>query len=233
MPRSIRSRAGCGLGIGNHGGMSEGQAGARHGRLLTGRLDAFSDGVFAIAITLLVLEISVPAGSEDDLLGAVGDQWRSYLAYIVSFSTIGALWLAHSAITRYLAGTNALLIRINLLLLLVVSFLPFPTGLLAQYSEPDDAARVATTMYGLAIFAAAGLTAVMWRYALYAGLVDAAASGDELDALTKQITPGLAGYLAMIALGLFLPTAAVFGYLLLALYLIVPFGLIKATRAKL
>ena len=217
----------------NHGGMSDGETGAQPARLPTGRLDAFSDGVFAIAITLLVLEISVPAGSENDLLDAVGDQWRSYLAYVVSFSTIGALWLAHSAITRYLAGANALLIRINLLLLLVVSFLPFPTRLLAEYSEPDDAARVATTMYGLTIFAAAVLTAVLWRYALHAGLVDPDASGAEVESLTKQVTPGLAGYLVMIALGLFLPTAAVIGYLLLALYLIVPFGLIQATRAKL
>jgi uncharacterized membrane protein len=118
--------------------------------------------------------------------------------------------VAHSAITRYLAGTNALIIRIKMLLLLVVSFLPFPTGFPAQYSAPDDAARVATTMYGLAIFAAWVLTAVMWRYALHAGLVDPDASGDELDALTMQITPGLADYLAMIALGLFLTTAAVF-----------------------
>ena len=216
-----------------HGGMTERTHKGHPARLPAGRLDAFSDGVFAIAITLLVLEISVPEGSEQDLLGAVGDQWRSYLAYVVSFSTIGALWLAHSAITRYLVGANALLFRINLLLLLVVSFLPFPTALLAQYSEPDEAARVATTMYGLTIFAAAALTAVLWRYALHAGLVDPDASGDEVESLTKQITPSLGGYLAMIALGLFLPTAAVFGYLLLALYLIVTFGLIKITRVKL
>ena len=205
---------------------------SRMSRLPTGRLDAFSDGVFAIAITLLVLDIGVPEGSEHDLLGAVADQWRTYLAYVVSFSTVGALWLAHSAITRYLVGANALLIRINLVVLLVVSFLPFPTKLLAQYSESDDSARVATTMYGVTIFAAALMTAVMWRYARYSGLVDPDTSDDEIAGLTKQVTPGLAGYVAMILLGLFLPTAAVIGYLLLALYLIVPFGVIKATRER-
>ena len=156
-----------------------------------------------------------------------------HLAYVVSFSTIGALWLAHSAITRYLAGANALLIRINLLLLLVVSFLPFPTRLLAEYSEPDDAARCGDDDVRVDDLLAAVLTAVLWRYALHAGLVDPDASGDEVESLTKQVTPGLAGYLVMIALGLSLPTAAVIGYLLLALYLIVPFGLIQATRAKL
>ena len=74
-------------------------------------MEAFSDGVFAIAITLLVLEISVPAGSEYDLLGAIADQWPSYLAYVASFSTIGAVWVAHSAITEYLERANAMLVR--------------------------------------------------------------------------------------------------------------------------
>ena len=203
------------------------------GRLPTGRLDAFSDGVFAIAITLLVLDIGVPAGSEDDLLGAMGDQWRSYIAYAVSFSTVGALWLAHAAITRFLVHANALLIRINLLLLMIVSFIPFPTRLLAEYGEHDDAARVATTVYGFTIFVAATLTAVLWRYALYADLVRSDARGDEVEHLTKQITPGLAGYVLMLLLGLFFPSAAVVGYLLLALYLIAPFGLFKTIRAKL
>jgi uncharacterized membrane protein len=59
----------------------------------TTRMEAFSDGVFAIAITLLVLEIAIPSGSESDLLGAVVGQWPTYLAYLVSFSTIGAVWL--------------------------------------------------------------------------------------------------------------------------------------------
>ena len=80
--------------------------------------------MFAVAITLLVLEISVPAGSAHDLLDAVVDQWH---AYIVRFSTIGALWLAHSAITEHLHQSNARLVRLNLLMLMVVSFLPFPT----------------------------------------------------------------------------------------------------------
>jgi hypothetical protein len=65
-------------------------------------MEAFSDGVFAIAVTLLVLEIAVPAGSGDDLLGALGDQWPSYLGYLVSFATIGAVWFAHTVITEYL-----------------------------------------------------------------------------------------------------------------------------------
>ena len=75
--------------------------------LRTGRLEALSDGVFAVAITLLVLEISVPAGSEDDLLEALLDQWPSYLAYVVSFATVGAIWLAHNAVTHLLRADTA------------------------------------------------------------------------------------------------------------------------------
>jgi uncharacterized membrane protein len=98
-------------------------------------MEAFSDGVFAIAITLLVLEIGVPSGAGDDLLRALTDEWPSYLAYLVSFSTIGAVWFAHTVITEYLGRANSTLIRLNLLLLMVVSFLPFPTRLLGGTSS--------------------------------------------------------------------------------------------------
>jgi uncharacterized membrane protein len=194
-------------------------------RLRTGRMEAFSDGVFAIAITLLVLEIAVPAGSEDDLLAAIGDQWTSYLAYVVSFSTIGGVWLAHSAITEYLHHTDAILLRVNLLLLMVVSFLPFPTRLLAEYLGESDAARVAATVYGVTLLAVAVLLAIIWRYGVSAGLVRPDAADEEIETLTRRLTPGLGGYVVLIVVGLFLPIVAIVGYLALALVLIVPWGL--------
>lgn len=194
----------------------------RPAQLRTGRLEAFSDGVFAVAITLLVLEISVPAGSEDHLLQAVLDQWPSYLAYVVSFATVGALWLAHNAVTDYLDHADSLLMRLNLLLLLVVSFLPFPTRLLAESVEHEDAGRVAATFYGLALLAASLLLAVLWRYAVYEHLVRPDAGDDEVAVLSKKLTPGLAFYVVMIVLGLFIPVAAVLGYLAIALYYLIP-----------
>jgi uncharacterized membrane protein len=112
-------------------------------------MEAFSDGVFAIAITLLVLELAIPSGSERDLLGAVVSQWPAYLAYLVSFSTIGAVWLEHTVITEYLDRATSVFIRLNLLLLMVVSFLPFPTRLLGEYIGEDEPERVAVTIYGL------------------------------------------------------------------------------------
>src|SRR6201981_1397768 len=113
----------------------------------TGRLEAFSDGVFAIAVTLLILDIGVSGTAGHDLGPAIRSLWPSYLAYVASFSTIGAAWLAHNAITEYLDRADAALVRLNLLVLLFVSFLPFPTRLVAEYIHQDKAARVAVTFY--------------------------------------------------------------------------------------
>ncbi len=196
-------------------------------RLSTRRLEAFSDGVFAIAITLLVLDITVPAGSEDDLLTAVVDQWPSYLAYVVSFATIGVAWLEHNAITDYMDYADAMVVRVNLLLLLLVSFLPFPTRLIAEYFGERDAERVAATIYGLNLLLIAVLLFLMWRYVVSEGHVRRDVSNEEIAVLTRHLTPGFAGYVALLILGLFFPTAAVVGYLGVAVYLLVPFGIFR------
>lgn len=107
---------------------------------------------------LLVLDIAVCANADKHLLRSVADLWPSYLAYVASFSTIGAAWLGHNAITEYLDRADAALVRLNLLLLLVVSFLPFPTRLFADYIGQDSAERVAVTPPGL--HAAAGPVAL-------------------------------------------------------------------------
>ncbi len=193
----------------------------------TGRLEAFSDGVFAIAITLLVLEISVPLGSEDDLLGALGEQWPSYLAYVVSFSTIGAVWLAHTVITEYLDHADSRILRLNLLLLLVVAFLPFPTTLLAEYATEADAERVAATLYGVNLLLTMVMVSVLWRYAVRQGLVRPDLADDDVRTLTTRLTPSLGAYVLMILVGLLLPTVAVAGYLLIALFILLPVGRLR------
>jgi len=191
-------------------------------QLRTSRMEAFSDGVFAIAITLLVLEITVPTDSEGNLLRAVLAQWPSYLAYVVSFATVGAIWLAHTAMSEFLDHTDVWLMRINLLLLLLVSFLPFPSRLLAESFGHSDDGKTASTVYGLTLLGAALVMSALWRHALSRNLVRADAGGEELLALTRKLTPGLAGYIAMIALGLFLPVVAVAGYLVIAVFYILP-----------
>ena len=195
------------------------------------RMEAFSDGVFAIAITLLVLEISVPEGSDSDLLGAVLDQWPSYLAYVVSFATVGAIWLAHTAMSEYLHHGDVWLLRINLLLLLLVSFLPFPSRLLAGSIGNPDAGKVASTVYGLTLLGAALAMSALWRHARSRDLVRPDAGDQEVVALTRKLTPGLAGYVVMIALGLFLPVVAIVGYLLIAVFFIIPIHRMRRSTA--
>ena len=198
----------------------------------TARMEAFSDGVFAIAITLLVLEIGVPHGSGDDLLSALVELWPSYLTYLVSFSTIGAVWLSHTVITEYLHRANSVVLRLNLLLLLVVAFLPFPTRLLGEYVGEYEAERVATTVYGVNLLLASVLVSIIWRYSVHEKLVHPDTDDQDLRALTRRLTPSLAGYVVLIVTGLFVPTIAVLGYLVIAVYIIVPSALIKRSRRQ-
>ena len=200
-------------------------------QLRTSRMEAFSDGVFAIAITLLVLEITVPEGSDSDLLRAVLDQWPSYLAYVVSFATVGAIWLAHTTMSEYLHHGDVWLLRINLLLLLLVSFLPFPSRLLAGSIGNPDAGKVASTVYGLTLLGSALAMSALWRHARSRNLVRPDAGDEEVVALTRKLTPGLAGYVVMIALGLFMPVVAIVGYLLIAVFFIVPIHRMRRSMA--
>jgi uncharacterized membrane protein len=96
------------------------------------RFDAFSDGVFAIVITLLVLELHIPTGKEH-LASTLGEEWPRYLGYFVSFAFIGGIWVAHSTVSHFIRAVDATLMRLNLVLLLCVSLLPFTTGILATH----------------------------------------------------------------------------------------------------
>ncbi|HYX58360.1 MAG TPA: TMEM175 family protein [Streptosporangiaceae bacterium] len=195
----------------------------------TGRLEAFSDGVFAIAVTLLVLDIGVSATAGQDLGAAIRGLWPSYLAYVASFSTIGAAWLGHNAITEYLERADAAFVRLNLLLLLFISFLPFPTRLVAEFIHRDRAERVAVTFYGIVLLLSSVLLQVLWRYAVRAHLVRPDTADEEVELLTERLTPGLGAYVVLIVSGLFLPIIAVVGFLGIALYYIIPFRRLSAS----
>jgi uncharacterized membrane protein len=169
----------------------------------------------------------VPEGSEEDLLAAVLAQWPSYLAYMVSFATIGVAWLEHNAITDYMEFADAMVVRVNLLLLLLVSFLPFPTSLVAEYFGERDAERIAVTIYGLNLLLIAVLLFVLWRYVVSEGHLRADIDDEAITVTTQHLTPGFAGYVALLVLGLFLPTVAVIGYLAVAFYLLIPFAVFR------
>ena len=134
----------------------------------TGRIEAFSDGVFAIAITLLVLELKVPqldeGASAAELVSGLLRDWPSYFAYLVSFATILIMWVSHHRLFTMIAHSDGRFLFLNGFLLLLVSTVPFPTALLADYLE-RPAAPIAMAIYaGLHVVLALAFNG-LWRYA--------------------------------------------------------------------
>ncbi len=128
-----------------------------------GRLEAFSDGVFAIAITLLVLELAVPDDKTKNLADALGARWPQYAAYVVSFAIIGIMWVNHHAILHNVARVDRPLLFCNLLLLMFIAVLPFPTALLAEHLR-SDGSHVAAAIYSANMFGCAIGFQVLWRW---------------------------------------------------------------------
>jgi uncharacterized membrane protein len=201
--------------------MSETPAGqSKLDRLLpTTRLEAFSDGVLAIAITLLVLELHVPTDPAA-LLHELAAEWAGYLGYFVSFSFIGGIWISHSHVTRFIKATDAPMMGLNLVLLLFVSFLPFTTSLLATHL--DDAGRhVAVVIFGINLTLASLMMNVLVGYsARKEGLAADDAAEEELAAFEKERRVALLLQAVATALGLLLPVVAVVIYLAVSVLII-------------
>ena len=142
----------------------------------TNRLEAFSDGVFAIAITLLILDIAVPAARQGRLWAELGLLWPHYGAYAISFLTIGVMWANHHNLMHLVGGVDQALVYLNLALLAIVAFIPFPTAVLAAYlgHVPEDRsaviaggganAQAAIGLYGLTMIALATAFTLLWLH---------------------------------------------------------------------
>ncbi|MGI8690167.1 MAG: TMEM175 family protein [Thermomicrobiales bacterium] len=135
----------------------------------TGRLEAFSDGVFAIAVTLLVLELKVPLPGTlqgDSLLRTLLHAWPAYLAFVTSFATILIMWINHHNLFRLIVHTDHTFLLLNGFLLLTVTFIPFPTNIIAEYiREPE--ARTASVFYAGTFLLMAIAFNLVWRYAAH------------------------------------------------------------------
>ena len=135
----------------------------------TERIGAFCDGVFAIAMTLLVLELRVPPAeivAREGLWRALGGHWSSYGAFALSFAIIGIMWANHHAIFRYIGRTNHVFSMLNLALLFFVVLLPFPTAVLATYLPSAESRTAAVVLYGANLVATAIFFNLVWRYAV-------------------------------------------------------------------
>jgi uncharacterized membrane protein len=131
----------------------------------TGRLETFADGVMAIAITLLVLEIRVPAHQPGRLGHALLEQWPSYAAYVTSFLTIGVIWVNHHRMFKLIERVTHSFLMLNVMFLMVVSFIPFPTALVAEAIKAHDGVRASTFVYGGTMVLLAVMFNLVWGYA--------------------------------------------------------------------
>jgi uncharacterized membrane protein len=130
----------------------------------TGRVEAFSDGVFAIAITLLILAVGVEDLPHGDLGKELPSLWPSYVAYGVSFLTIGIMWVNHHMLFRLFAYVDRPLLLINILLLMLIAFVPFPTAVVAEFIRSEADRRDAALLYGITMTITAILFFALWIY---------------------------------------------------------------------
>ena len=190
------------------------------------RIEAFSDGVFAIIITLLVLDIRVPREADlhgEELTAALLRQWPVYAAYVLSFLQVGVVWANHHTMFHHLRHSDHVLLFTNLILLLCVAILPFTTALMAEYARSDtNDLRIAALLYSAALCLAGMTFSFMWQHAQRARLVKLNMNANRLYALTWhwRLVPllyGLAFFLALVT-----PYLSIGIYILLLIYYALP-----------
>lgn len=196
------------------------------------RFNGFSDGVIAIAVTLLVLELTVPA-AKGGLVESLREEWAEFLGYLISFAFIGGMWVSHAQMTRLMKRADLVVAGLNLLVLLFISVLPFTTSLMvSNLSGPD--VEIAVVIYGIDVFAASlGLTFLMTYLVRERTLLTDDVADETLAALTRQhwILNGI--WAVAIVIAAVLPMVAVGLYVLATvLILVLPLVHLRRTRGR-
>jgi uncharacterized membrane protein len=188
----------------------------------TARLEAFSDGVFAIAITLLILEIKIP-GYDTDLKVQLLRQWPSYLGFFISFAFIGIMWINHHRMFTHIKKTDDVLLLLNLALTFGVCIIPFTTALLAAHLG-HPGARTAVAIYAAAYFDIALFFNLLWRYAASRNrhLLAADVNRETADKITQQYNYGPLAYAIAVALAWVSIPASLLINLVLAFFFAIP-----------
>jgi uncharacterized membrane protein len=187
--------------------------------MTTARLETFADGVFAIAATLLILNVEVPDLGDHSLSHELLRLWPAYIGYVVSFVTIGIIWVNHHTVLDQLHSTDRTFLFINVFFLLCIAFIPFPTRLLATYVRTDDG-QAAAVLYGITLTTTAVFFNLMWRYAIGAGgrLLRADADRRVVDGITRSYRPGVAMYAGAAIVGFFQAEVSATLYAAIALF---------------
>ena len=189
----------------------------------TARLEAFSDGVFAIAITLLVLDLNVPAPAAlngGSLARALAHQWPAYFAYLVSFLVIGIIWINHHSMCALARRVDRRTLFANLFLLLTVSVIPFPTRLLATYlTARNTDAHTAAAIYAATMVAMGSAFSLLFlAFTHDARTLHTPIPPKDLRAALRRFSVGGLCYMATIALAYVSPVAMLAAHALLAVY---------------
>jgi len=196
-----------------------------------GRLEAFSDGVFAIATTLLILDVTVPPGSGAHLAHALVKEWPAYLAYTTSFLTIAVIWVNHHAMFSKVTYADRRLVFTNAVFLATVAFIPFPTRLLAEYIRGPDGARTAAIFYGLTFVVLSVIFNLTWRaIAIDRRLVRDDVPQSELKAIFRSFRPGIPMYFGATLVAFVSPVASAFLYLAIAVFYALPADLVTRVQ---
>ncbi|HSP13544.1 MAG TPA: TMEM175 family protein [Thermoanaerobaculia bacterium] len=198
----------------------------------TSRVEAFSDGVFAIAMTLLILEIRTPEHVEPGALpAALFALWPSYLAFLTSFFTIGVMWMNHHRLFNLIGQSDQGLLIANLLLLLCVTFIPFPTAVLARFLGHSDA-NVAAVLYNAVFLCSALAFQLLWRHASgEKRLLEKDSDPESVRAITRQYRFGPLLYLALIVIAFLTPTTSLLLNLAIAVFFALPSGWFRRRRS--
>ncbi|MBB5981233.1 TMEM175 family protein [Kribbella solani] len=186
----------------------------------TSRLEAFSDGVFAIAITLLVLELHAPVLAEGrQLWPALLHEWPQFAAYLASFAVLGIMWVNHHSLFRQIERTDRGLMFLNLFLLLWVTLLPFPTSMFAEHLKDESTnAHVAAAVYSTNLTLAAIAFSLIWWYVLRNKLVEHEMSRPQVRASVLRYSLGTLFYAAMIGVSFLSAKVTLLIAFLLAIY---------------
>jgi uncharacterized membrane protein len=183
----------------------------------TGRVEAFSDGVFAIAITLLILIVGIEHAPQGDLGAELLDLWPAYIAYAVSFLTIGIMWVNHHMIFRHFARVDRPLLLLNIFLLMLIAFVPFPTRVVADFIKSDADRQDAALLYGITMTITAILFFAVWMYGSRR-LLRPDADRREVTGITRSYLPGTPLYATATLLALVSPIASLIMFAALALF---------------
>jgi TMEM175 potassium channel family protein len=181
----------------------------------TGRVEAFSDGVFAIAITLLILAVGFEQSlAEGNLEHQLLHLWPAYIAYAVSFLTIGIMWVNHHQVFRHFRAVDRPLLLLNILLLMCISFTPFPTRVVAEHVRTGADRQAAAVLYGLTMTCTAICFFAVWFYGSRR-LLRPDADMREVSGITRSYLPGTPMYALTTVVAFFSPITSlvIFGAL--------------------